>query len=145
HEAYVRSPLLHGTAIEERALDRLRGATRGESHQALADAQRILDQAQEKPAAEWRLRVYALAEALFQSIRQQLSVERYRAIAVGRGATLDSLETPLNNSGWLAARFAEAAALDTDAARLAAIDRIVRWTDPRPGGYYDDLGRPSQQ
>src|SRR5438445_5712995 len=145
YDAYVRSRLLHETAIEERALERLRGATRGESRQALADAQRILDQAQEKPAAEWRLRVYMLAEALFQSIRQQLSVERYRAIAVGRGATLDSVETPLNNSGWLLARFAEIAALATEDERLAAIDRIVRWTDPGPGGYYDDLGNPSQQ
>jgi hypothetical protein len=145
YDAYVRSRLLHETAIEERAIERLRGARRGESRQALADAQRILDQAQEKPAAEWRLRVYMLAEALFQSIRQQLSVERYRAIAVGRGATLDSLETPLNNSGWLLPRFAEAAALDTEEERLAAIDRIVRWTDPGPGGYYDDLGNPSQQ
>jgi hypothetical protein len=145
YDAYVRSRLLHETAIEERALERLRGAKRGESRQALADAQRILDQAQEKPAAEWRLRVYMLAEALFQSIRQQLSVERYRAIAVGRGATLDSLETPLNNSGWLLARFAEVAALETEEDRLAAIDRIVRWTDPGPGGYYDDLGNASQQ
>ena len=33
-------------------------------------------EAQEKPAAEWRQRVYTLAEALFQSIRQQLSVEQ---------------------------------------------------------------------
>jgi hypothetical protein len=89
--------------------------------------------------------VYALAEALFQSIRAQLSVERYRAIAVGRGATLDSFETPLNNAAWLRARFDEAAALEKEDERLAAIDRIVRWTDPGPGGYYDDLGNPAQQ
>jgi hypothetical protein len=145
YDAYVRSRLLHETTIEERALERLRGARPGESRQALAGAQRILDQAQEKPAPEWRLRVYMLAEALFQSIRQQLSVERYRAIAVGRGATLDTLETPLNNSGWLVARFAETAALETEEERLSAIDRIVRWTDPGPGGYYDDLGDSSQQ
>jgi hypothetical protein len=145
YDAYVRSRLLHETALEERALERLRGAKRGESRQALAEAQRILDEAQEKPAAEWRLRVYTLAEALFQSIRQQLSVQRYRAIAVGRGATLDSLETPLNNRGWLIARFAEANTLDSEDDRLAAIDRIIKWTDPGPGGFYDDLGDPSQQ
>jgi hypothetical protein len=145
YDAYVRSRLLHETAIEERALDRLRAVRRGESRQAIADAERILDTSEEKPAGEWRLRVYTLAEALFQTIRQQLSVEKYRAIAVGRGATLDSLETPLNNAGWLRARFAEASALDNEQARLAAIDRIVRWTDPGPGGYYDDLGNPAQQ
>jgi len=145
YDAYVRSRLLHETAIEERALDRLRGVRRGESRQAIMDAGRMLDMAGEKPAAEWRLRVYTLAEALFQTIRQQLSVEKYRAIAVGRGGTLDSLESPLNNAGWLRARLAEASALDNEQARLAAIDRIVRWTDPGPGGYYDDLGDPTQQ
>jgi hypothetical protein len=74
-----------------------------------------------------------------------LSVERYRAIAVGRGATLDSLEMPLNNAGWLLARFAEVEALQDETERLAAIKRIVTWTDPGPGGYYDDLGNPAQQ
>jgi hypothetical protein len=145
YDAYVRSRLLHEIAIEERALDRLRKAKSGESRQALADARTILDEAETKPSGEWRLRAYTLAEALFQSVRQQLSVERYRAIAVGRGATLDSMETPLNNSGWLRARFAEMDALAGEHERLAAIDRIVRWTDPGPGGYYDDLGNPAQQ
>jgi hypothetical protein len=145
YDAYVRSRLLRETAIEDRAVARLRAAKPGESRQALTDAARILDEAREKPSPEWRLRVYTLAEALFQSIRQQLSVERYRAIAVGRGATLDSLETPLNNSGWLLARFGEIAALDKEEERLAAIDRTVRWTDPGAGGYYDDLGNPSLQ
>ena len=145
YDAYVRSRLLHETAIEARAVDRLRSASRGGSALAVADARRILDEAQQKPAPEWRLRVYTLAEALFQSIRQQLSVERYRAIAVGRGATLDSLETPLNNRGWLLARFDEISGLPSEDDRLAAIDRIVRWTDAGPGGYYDDLGNPTQQ
>ena len=144
YDAHVRSRLLHETAIEERALDRLRVAKNGDTREALADAARILDAAQVRPSLEWRQRVYVLAEALFQSIRQQLSVERYGAIAVGRGATLDSFETPLNNRGWLRARFAEVAALP-ETERLAAIDRIVHWTDPGAGGFYDDLGNPSQQ
>jgi hypothetical protein len=145
YDAYVRARLLHETAVEERALDRLRAARSGESRGAIADARRILEESTNRPAAEWRLRVYTLAEALFQSIRQQLSVEKYRAIAVGRGATLDSLETPLNNRIWLIARFDEVVALASEEERMRAIDRIVRWTDPGPGGYYDDLGNPAQQ
>lgn len=145
YDAHVRSRLLHETRIEERALERLRAARNGESRQALSDAERILGEAQTRPAPEWRERVYTLAEALFQTIGAQLSVEKYRAIAVGRGATLDSFEAPLNNSGWFQARFAETAALATEEERLAAIARIVRWTDPGPGGYYDDLGNPSLQ
>ncbi len=145
YDAHVRSRLLHETAIEQRALERLRAAKNGESREALAEAARILDEAQVRPSPQWHQRVYVLAEALFQSIRQQLSVERYRAIAVGRGATLDSFETPLNNKGWLIARFAEVAALPGEGERLAAIERIVHWTDPGVGGFYDDLGNPSQQ
>ena len=50
-------------------------------------------------AREWRARTFELAEALFQSIRMQLSVVRYQAIAVGRGANLDAIDYGLNNRG----------------------------------------------
>jgi hypothetical protein len=43
------------------------------------------------------------------------------------------------------ARFDEIAALQNEDERVAAIDRIVRWTDPGPDGYYDDLGNPARQ
>ncbi|MEI2725207.1 MAG: hypothetical protein V9H26_17305 [Verrucomicrobiota bacterium] len=49
--------------------------------------------------------VYALGDALFQSIRMQLSVERHRAIAPDRGATLDTIDLPLNNRLWLTGPF----------------------------------------
>ena len=87
-----------------------------------------------------RGRVNELAEALFQSIGMQLSVEKYQAIDVGRGANLDELDVPLNNRVWLKNRFAELRKLESDAAKLRGIDEIVHWTDPGPGGFYDDLG-----
>ena len=145
YDAYVRSRLLQESTVEERALEVLRAATAGTSKTAIAEAARILKAPHEKPSPDWRLRVYSLAEALFQSIRQQLSVTRYRAIGVGRGATLDSVETPLNDAGWLLPRLDQAAALENDDDRLAAIGRLVRWTDPGSGGYYDDLGNAAQQ
>jgi hypothetical protein len=80
-----------------------------------------------------------LAEALFQSIGMQLSVPRYKAIGVDRGATLDTLDVPLNNRLWLENRFADART------EPAEIDRILNWTDPGPGGFYDDLGDPMHQ
>jgi hypothetical protein len=145
YDAYVRSRLLQDTAVEDRAVQILKEASEGTSKQAIAEATRILNEPRDKPSAEWRMRVYSLAEALFQSIRQQLSVARYRAIAVGRGATLDSVETPLNDAGWLLPRLAEAAALQNDGDRLAAVNRLVHWIDPGKGGYYDDLGDPGKQ
>ena len=60
------------------------------------------------PPAQWaRARVFEMAEALFQSIRMQFSVPRYKAEAPERGANLDMIDMPLNNRGWLMARFAE--------------------------------------
>src|SRR5581483_10987037 len=89
---------------------------------------------------DWRARVFELAEALYQSIRMQLSVERYQAIAVERGANLDSVDAPLNNRVWLKERFAELRRLPTESDRLQGIAEIVHWTDPGPGGYYDEPG-----
>jgi hypothetical protein len=39
----------------------------------------------------------------------------------------------------------DAQPIENEDDRMAAIDRIIPWTDPGPGGYYDDLGNPAQQ
>jgi hypothetical protein len=90
-------------------------------------------------------RIFTLAEALFQSIGMQLSVEKYKAIAIDRGASLDTLGYPLNNRAWLKFQFRKIRALPSDAERKNAIERIIHWTDPGPGGFYDDLGNPAKQ
>jgi len=134
YDAYTRKRLLYETMLEDEAMRKLR-----ETRDTGAAAA-ILDRAVQQPAAlEWRARVFELAEALFQSIGMQLSVPRYKAIGVDRGASLDTLDVPLNNRLWLERKFAEAS---TDPAE---IDRILNWTDPGPGGFYDDLGDPTRQ
>ena len=95
--------------------------------------------------ADLREQISALGDALFQSIRMQLSVERHRAIAPDRGATLDTIDLPLNNRLWLTGRFRAIRSLPDEASRLAAIREIVNWTDPGPGGFYDDLGDLTRQ
>jgi hypothetical protein len=146
YDAYVRSRLLHETDLEDQAMVKLRDAKSLGSLLAVKEAEALLDQAVlKRPAADWRARVFELAEALFQSIRMQLSVERYKAISVGRGANLDTVDYPLNNRPWLKAQFEAIRKLDTEAARLARIDEIVNWTNPGPGGFYDDLGNEACQ
>lgn len=98
-----------------------------------------------RPAADLRARVFELAEALFQSVRMQLSVPKYQAIAVGRGANLDLVDYPLNNAPWLRKQFAAIRQMKTEAERLAAIQSIVNYTQPVPGALYDDLGDPANQ
>ena len=113
YDAYQRSRLLAETALEDRAMQLLAQAPALGAAHAIEQAERVLAEPQPPAAAQWRDRLYALADALFQSIRQQLSVARYGAIAVDRGATLDTAEMRLNNVDWLQARFAAIRALPT--------------------------------
>jgi hypothetical protein len=146
YDAYTRRRLIYETHLEEQALARLRQARAAGTLTALEAAERILDQAVLDPVGQdLRARVFELAEALYQSIRMQLSVERYQAIAVGRGANLDTIDLPLNNRLWLKRRFAEIRQLSTEDRRLEALEEILHWTDPGPGGFYDDLGNLSRQ
>jgi hypothetical protein len=145
YDAFVKSRLIQETAAEELANQQLRKARRAGSLNALAEAERILDKCDTDGAApELRARVFELGEALYQSVRMQLSTERYKG-QPGRGANLDTIDTPLNNRRWLELKFAEARLQPDEASRLKAINEIVNWTNPGPGGFYDDLGNPARQ
>jgi hypothetical protein len=146
YDAYTRSRLIYETQLEEEAMMRLRRARISGAAQAMDEAEQILNRAVDRRVSEdWRARIFTLAEALFQSIRMQLSVPLYKAISGDRGATLDTVDAPLNNRPWLQQRFAELRATSDDGSRLAGIDEIVNWTDPGPGGFYDDLGNLTRQ
>ncbi|RIK86527.1 MAG: hypothetical protein DCC67_02720 [Planctomycetota bacterium] len=146
YDAYIYHRLVEESAQEAAAMSALAAARTVGVDRALADAESALAQADAPSVHEGlRQRTAELAEALFQSIGMQLSVERYQAIAVGRGANLDEIDVPLNNRAWLSERFASIRRLNDPAAQLRAVEEIVNWTDPGPGGFYDDLGNPSQQ
>jgi len=146
YDGYTRNRLLYEQGLEERAMEKLRAARSTGTLAAMAQAEALLDRAStERVSTDWRARCFELAEALFQSIRMQLSVERYQAIAVDRGATLDTIDQPLNNRNWLKDRFTEIRRLEAENERLKAIDAIVNWTDPGPGGFYDDVGNLARQ
>jgi hypothetical protein len=146
YDAYIYRRLLYETALEQEAMDLLRQAERVGSVLAMDRAEHILDRALLEPVAQdLHARVFELAEALFQSIRMQLSVPKYQAIHADRGANLDLIDLPLNDRLWLQARFAAICAIPTEPARLREIEAIVNWTNPGPGGFYDDLGSLTQQ
>jgi hypothetical protein len=136
---------LHEQQAQARAVAALDGAAGVGSAAAMAEAERLLAASAEPVALQLRTRIFQLAEALFQSSRMQLSVPLYRAIAVGRGANLDLVDAPLNDRVWFGEQFAAIRALPTERERLAALERLAHWTDPGPGGYYDDLGNPGAQ
>lgn len=157
-DAYTRARLLDETRVEEAALNELRAPSRnpGESIKA---AESILDLGvvpkfeisnlkPETPASSLdksalRARMFELGEALFQSISMQLSVAKYQAIGPDRGASLTTIDAPLNNRHWLKHEFAEARKPGENPA--AIVQAILNWTNPGPGGFYDDLGNFAQQ
>ncbi|MBL9215315.1 MAG: hypothetical protein JNG83_07560 [Opitutaceae bacterium] len=145
-DAYVRARLRNERRLEAEALAALAAAPTVGAAAAMERAAAILQEVETKPVATGlRTRIYQLAEALFQSINYKSSVPLYRATNQRRGATLDTIDYPLNNRLWLDAQFTRLRALDTEAARLAGIAAVVNWTDPGPGGFYDDLGNVGAQ
>ncbi len=165
-DAYEQSRLAYETALHTQAIAKLEeirrlgmtpapadiGARRGfptnelDTLTVLDEAEDILKKAFSAPVApDWRARIVELGETLYQSIRMQLAVERYRAEAVGRGGTLDTLDSPITNLPWLLRRIREIRALASDDDRIKQIREILDWTNPGPGGFYDDLGNVAHQ
>jgi Glycosyl hydrolase family 67 N-terminus len=145
YDATIRARLLAETVQEQAALEDLRGAGRVGARAALAAAEQRIALPETPPAAQLRARTFELAEALFQSIHMQLSVPRYQAINVGRGANLDLIDTPLSNAPWLRDRFTFIRTIASETDRLKAIDDVLNWENPGAGGFYDDLGNATTQ
>ena len=146
YDAYTRKRLFYETQLEEMAMDQLRRNDTIGSILAMEKAETILDRAVlERVAEDWRDRVFELAEALYQSIHMQLSVKKYQAIHAERGANLDFIDRPLNNRNWLRHQFSAIRTMPDEAERVQALNRIIHWTNPGPGGFYDDLGDVANQ
>lgn len=112
----------------------------------LANAQATLEQVMVRPAAgELRTRIMELGAALFQSIRMQLSVERYYGEAVERAANLDTLDSPVTDVMWLRRQILDIRKMDDPMAQIAAVHSLLFRTDPGPGGFYDQLGNVSNR
>jgi len=126
YDAYIKARLHYEVELEDRALSVLKNAPEIGSLAAMDRAEAVLDRAvtaRTKP--EWRARAFELAEALFQSIRMQMSVPRYQAIRLNRGATLDTIDEPVNNSVRLKRSFYFIRDIDSEEKRLEAIARLL--------------------
>ncbi|MGP8251244.1 MAG: hypothetical protein ACLQHF_04370 [Terracidiphilus sp.] len=166
YDAYIRSRLINESSAQDRALGRLeeirrmgarpiqldvgdeeKRATNGTNLLVLLElAEEYLNGPLKNPTSQdWRARILALGEGLYQSIRMQLAVEGYQAEAVTRAANLDTLDTPLTDAPWLRERFAEIRKLPSAVDQIAAVESILDRTNPGPGGFYDDLGNLTGQ
>jgi hypothetical protein len=112
----------------------------------LARAQELLERSAFQPAGSLlRQRIGELAEALFQSIRMQLAVERYKGEAIRRGADLDTVDHPVTDILWMRRQIMDVRASMDLTAKLTGIRQILFRNDPGPNGFYDELGNPANR
>ncbi len=166
YDAYVQSRLVEETAQVERALAVLRRVEEigwtpeplqiGAAPSAaspngrdpvllLEEARSLLQQSMIQSAGgSLRARVLELGEALFQSIRMQLAVDRYRGEAVVRGTNLDTLDYPVSDAPWLLNRISEIMREPDTAKQLAAIRALTASNRSRSGRLLRRFGKRSQ-
>lgn len=143
YDAYVQKKAEAEKGFEEEALAALAEAPTIGVEQAVAKARTALAKADGPIAPELRKGIEDLGPMMLKSIGYQLSVkEPYKARNPERGAVLDWLDQPLNDQPWLEQRFEAILGLEDREQQLAALNEIVHWKDPGPGGFYDDLGAP---
>jgi len=126
YDAYIKARLEYERDLERQAKAVLKRADKLGSLEALDRAEAILDKAvTDRTRDDLRARVFELAEALFQSIRMQLSVPKYYAKELSRGANLDSIDAALNNSPQLKQMFDKIRRIKKEDERLAMISDIA--------------------
>jgi hypothetical protein len=141
YDAYIRERLLNETALESKAREVLRNATIITIQEKLEQAESILNQMWEKPVAQdYKKRCWEIADYLFETIGSQTSMKKHRA-QPGRGDFMDYIDTPLNNAIWLLSQFEKFRQIKDEQARLTALNEMLDWDNPGPGGFYDNLGQ----
>ncbi|MCX7591627.1 MAG: hypothetical protein N2255_08375, partial [Kiritimatiellae bacterium] len=153
-DAYVRRRLLKEQEAEQKMWKVLREAV---SPEAIEEAKAILNEARPgkcvAPGAygiapdvregtgpavnELRRRCFELADALWENIGEQLSVERHHASRTYRGAFLDTIDAPLNDVEWLSTEFDRIRSLRGREDQLGAIRKLVARSAHSAGEYHD--------
>lgn len=146
YDGYLRQRFRQEQDLERQALTLLTDPRQGGSTSAIQRAREVLAQVETAPVAmPLRTRLLELGEALFQSIRMQLYLGRHHQAARSDGATLERLDTPLNNRPYLLTQLDRITTLPTEPERLAELRKLATGTELAAGEFYDDLGNPARQ
>ncbi|HYC94547.1 MAG TPA: hypothetical protein VEB39_02485 [Sphingomicrobium sp.] len=124
YDAIVRHRLIAARKREAAALTALRRGNPEAAKSALA-----MPDGGQMPSL--RNRLFTLADRLFAAVRLQLSVPRFGASNVERGANLDRVDVDLNDRVWIERHLADGKALDHERRSEGAL--------------YDDLGDPAKE
>src|SRR5690606_13584706 len=95
---------------------------------AMKQALELVNLADAKPVArESRKKIDEYAQALFESIGLQTSVDEYQASNAQRGCILDFVDYPLNNRWWLADQFDSVRKMDSEQEKIKHLNLIANW------------------
>ncbi len=147
YDYYIQERLAYETDLENQAMIILADAVNRGADTAMNDAEAVLAQATSAPVrADLRAEIATLCAELFASLHLQTSVTApYLASGLERGCVLDLMDWAINDRWWLEYQFDAIRPLGSEVAKLAAIDAILNWENPGPGGFYDNLGVLGEQ
>ena len=140
YDAYIQERLTYEKSLESKAYEILANADTIGAEKAVSDALVYLGKADtELVAQNLKQKVFDYAEELFQSIGAQTSVLKYNARSAERGAILDFIDYPLNNSWWLEDEFEKVKKLATEKEKLIRLEFIRTYEFPGEGSFYDNI------
>ena len=145
YDAWVRARSRAEAARQAEAMAALAKAPAIGANAAMAQAERALTGPDASEALALRARLFDLAGRLYAHAGLQLSVSRYGASGIERGANLDRVDASLNDRVWLTRQFAEIRTLPDEAGRRARLAAIVDAPMAGRGALYDDLGDPDRE
>lgn len=142
-DLYAKRRFLADAQLEAEARAELAKAPESGADAAVRKARSVLNRAFNEPVAEdLRFRLQELGQQLFETpgCRMQQSTVLHRAQKWIRGAWMDTLNMPLNDTQFLKCHFARILALTDEQEKLDAIHALLHRTDAGEGGKYIALG-----
>ncbi|GAA0879392.1 hypothetical protein GCM10009119_23600 [Algoriphagus jejuensis] len=140
YDSYVRHRKINETALERQANLVMLNAEEMGTEAAMTQALALVNQADTQPIQQdSKKKIVDYAQALFETIGLQTSVEKYQASNSQRGCILDFVDYPLNNRWWLADQFDSVRSMGSEEKKIAHLNLIANWENPGKGGFYDDV------
>jgi len=145
YDAWIRARSRAEAARQAAAMASLAQASTIGAKAAMVRAEHALAEPDAAEALALRGRLFDLAGRLYAHAGLQLSVQRYGASAIERGANLDRVDASLNDRAWLTRQFADIRALPDEARRRSRLSEIADAPMVGAGALYDDLGDPDRE
>eukprot|EP00698_Gefionella_okellyi_P009151 TRINITY_DN2303_c0_g1_i6.p1 TRINITY_DN2303_c0_g1~~TRINITY_DN2303_c0_g1_i6.p1 ORF type:complete len:679 (+),score=118.30 TRINITY_DN2303_c0_g1_i6:50-2086(+) len=142
YDAYTQTRLVAERQQELQAIAILRTAPSVGAEAAMDKAVFILSEPDTSSTQlARRAKLHAISTALFTLIGMKLTIDApISGDHIGRGDSMDTLQSPFNSRLWLSQQFTAIHQLGNEAGKLEAINAIVLRRDAPLGGFYDNLG-----